>query len=78
MGFAYYGVIMRTNREREFILDTLEDWKSGARGTVGCPSTGGRYPLIMREERKQLLARLREVDKQLGNELPEHVYSVER
>jgi hypothetical protein len=65
---------MKTNRERERILEALCDWQSGDRATVGCPATGDQYALIMRTECDRLLKKLREVDKELGNELPESAY----
>jgi hypothetical protein len=64
----------RTNPERERILETLCDWQSGNRATVGCPVESERYALIMRTECDRLIKRLREIDKQLGNELPENAY----
>jgi len=65
---------MKTNPERERILETLCDWQSGNRATVGCSAQGERYALIMRTECERLFNRLREIDKQLGNDLPDSAY----
>ena len=41
-------------RLRDFYLDEMDAWQSGARATPGCPANGERYPLRMREAVKGL------------------------
>lgn len=52
--------------ERERILNDIDDWRSGKRGTAGRPATGERYQLEMRENVRALDQRLAEINKELS------------
>lgn len=47
-------------------LDDIDAWRSGRRASPGCPSTGERYPLRMREAVKEHVLELRK----LGHYVP--------
>lgn len=48
----------RDECDREFYLEQICEWKSGAKATAGRPATGERYAREMREEIKRLEALL--------------------
>lgn len=39
---------------RDFYLDEIDRWRSGAKATPGQPATGENYALVMREEIKRI------------------------
>lgn len=53
-------------RECNRLLDEVDAWRSGQKGTPGRPSTGERYQLDMREHVKALVLELR----RLGHHVP--------
>lgn len=54
-------------RERERILDEIDAWESGQKGTVGQPSAGQQYAGVMVQKRKELLALLKALDVAMGS-----------
>ena len=50
------------DRLREFYLEEIDAWRRGDKASPGCPMTGERYPLRMREEIKRLERKLDELE----------------
>ena len=50
-------------RLREFYLEEIDAWRRGAKASPGCPASGERYALDMREEVRRLEGLLVELER---------------